>query len=196
MSHEIRYFDFPENVDRKKVAAKCNHLAAMDDWREGCTGLSAIRWIDRIFESYEKAEEAIKQLDRGWYDCLAVKFRVNHSPVARQATKMLNDRFNKAVVAKRELSAKAEEEFFGAKSEFVGCKECGSKLNRRRLKAAKCAVCGNSLLSDTWISRIDKAGLKARELQNALTAATEKDLKKNLNKPAETRWLVKIEYHT
>ena len=74
--HNIRHFDYHCSHSKKQIEKHLNHFVAMEDWREGASGLpSPIRWIDRVCKNREEAEEYIKTHDRGWYDCLAVQYK-------------------------------------------------------------------------------------------------------------------------
>ena len=76
--HNIRYFDYHCSHSKKQIEKHLNHFVAMEDWQEGASGLpSPIRWIDRVCKNYEEAEEYIKSHDRGWYDCLAIKYKMS-----------------------------------------------------------------------------------------------------------------------
>lgn len=58
MSHNIKYFEYKEDVDRRKVQAELDNYVAHEDWQEGCSGLSSpIRWIEScgVLGSYEDA---------------------------------------------------------------------------------------------------------------------------------------------
>ena len=47
MSHNIRYAEYPENVNRKKVQANWDNHVRHEDWQEGANGLPGqIRWIE------------------------------------------------------------------------------------------------------------------------------------------------------
>lgn len=195
MSHITKHFTFPEDCDKASVQAKCNHLAEMDDWQEGCSGVSSIRWLGHILcNSYEEAEEEVKKQDRGWYDCLAVRYRENEPTKSSKSTQNASERVNEAQKAYNSLKIKVESDFATCKSEFIGCKSCGSKLNRKLLKTPACPLCGQSLLSPTALDRLEKAKERIKKAQIALSDSAEKDEKKR-KKTGKIRWLVKIEYH-
>ena len=78
MAHNIKYFEYKEDVDRKKVQTNLDNYVAHEDFEEGCSGLnSPIRWIENcgVLNSYEEALEYIKSHDKGWYDSLAVRYK-------------------------------------------------------------------------------------------------------------------------
>lgn len=55
------------------------------------------------------------------------------------------------------------------KAEFIGCKNCGSKLAKKYIKVygktCKCPLCGSSLFSKTAQERIQKASEKAKKIK-------------------------------
>jgi hypothetical protein len=76
MSHNIEYRDYSEKTDKKKIYADINQYVQQATWREGGHGLDKdIRYIDKIMPDYDSAYQFLQDNDRGWYDCLAVKYR-------------------------------------------------------------------------------------------------------------------------
>lgn len=76
MAHNILMRDYENSVSRQKVQKAMDNYAAMEDWQEGCTGVNPIRWIESpVLTNREEAEKYIKAHDRGWYDCLAVRYK-------------------------------------------------------------------------------------------------------------------------
>ena len=74
MGHTVTYYEYPETVDRKKIEADLSTYVEKECWQEG-GHMSKIRWInDAPCANEDEAREKIGQLDKGWYDCLAVKF--------------------------------------------------------------------------------------------------------------------------
>ena len=77
MGHEIRYLDYNENADRKKVQNELDTYVQKECWKEGSSGLlNPIRWLDHICADREEAVDYVQSHDKGWYDQLAVKYRV------------------------------------------------------------------------------------------------------------------------
>ncbi len=201
MSHEIRYFDYPENCNRKAVQAECNYLAAMDDWQEGCSGLCRdIRWLDNvpIYESYYEAFKTIDKLEKGDYDQLAVRYYDNPPAESSKGLQKAYGAVNAARANYNILKQRTDAMFWNRKSEFVGCKECGSKLRVSLLKKTNCPLCGRNLLSETDTDRLMKAHDKIVEAQKKAKEAEKKDQARTQAKAKnrKVRWLVKIEYHT
>ena len=191
--HNIEHFTYAENVNQQKVQKSLDDYVAHQDWEEGCCGLyNAIRWIDRVFESYEEALRYIEHEDaRRNYNCMAVKFKEYGTPKPS------------AKITKLEASVKDQREKLKTyiedadpkkrTSEFIGCPKCGSSLKRELLRGHFCPLCAQDLRSETNRKKILGADQKLRDLERELQEEKRKQAKKNAPK---TKWLVKIEYHT
>ena len=200
MGHNVIYHDYPENVNRKAVQADMDHYAAMEDWQEGCLGVRPIRWLDSqtICQNSDEAETLIDKLDRGNYDCLAVRYYENTPLQASKGSEKARNAVNEAQKAYNAAKVKIEAAFLGAKSEYVGCKECGSKLKRSLLKKTNCPLCGRNLLSETDTTRLMNAHdriVNAQKKQKEFIGKEQKKAEKAA-KNRKVRWLVKVEYHT
>ena len=76
MAHNIRHLDYHCSRSQREIQKRLDNFVACEDYEEGAVGLpNPIRWIDRVCKNREEAEEYIKNHDRGWYDCLAVKYK-------------------------------------------------------------------------------------------------------------------------
>ena len=188
--HNIIMREYPENVNKKTVQEELDTYAAMEDWQEGCTGVSPIRWLDETYNTRDEAEDAIERLDRGWYDSLAVKFIV---PNKNSSIKKCEERVKTTMQSYRDLKAKLANDFLTTKSEYVGCKKCGSRLSKKYLHNVICPLCSNTLLSETANNRISNAENKYKEAKKRLKEECSKSSK---TKGGKKLWLVKTEYHT
>lgn len=187
--HNIEYFTYPENVDKDRVEAQLDDYVAHEDWQEGCCGLyHAIRWLkDKTYDNSEEAHKAINDLDRGDYDNLAVRYCVHHrtnDAKEKALSEKLNetykeyDRRSKILYAEQVTSA------------YIGCKECGSRLARTRLKSNHCPVCQAELRPEHMMKSVQAAKSRWDKASREYKAYIGKKGKK------EVMWLVKIEYHT
>ena len=195
MGHVVNYDIQAENVNRKKVQAYWDDYAAREDWQEGCSGLATnIRWIERkICEDEESARDYISENDNGWYDQLAVRFY--DYPKLKESKKYsdLKERLSKA---EKELYALENTKYTETltKTEFVGCKCCGSKISVKHFKGSYCPVCRADMRPKSTLDRIERMKEKNESLKKDLKTE-EKKLQEKQKKNAKIKWLIKIEYH-
>ena len=190
MSHNIMYRDYPEKVNKKQVQADWDHYVAMEDWQEGATGLpNAIQWLENhTYESYDLAKDAIKRLDKGWYDQLAVKY-VSRSQTGNN--KKVSELETAVEDAWKEYERRAKVLYPQTlQAALITCKKCSSNLSKAYLKSNLCPVCHEDLRPDHIKKSIKAAEDKWKRRRIELDDYKSKHGKK------ETRWLVKIEYHT
>jgi hypothetical protein len=201
MGHNVRYEDYPLNVDKKQVQSGWDEYVRHEDWGEGASGLpNSIRWLDRTFDSYEAARSFIeKQDERIWYNCMAVKYKdVKHDALRSSKPSKKETELIAAIKAQRENLDKITRNASvqNRTSEYIGCEKCGSKLKRTLLRSQFCPLCGNDLRSKTNLDRIANAGARLDELIKKRDLEEEKRLDGLKKTSSEIRWLVKVEYHT
>ena len=185
--HNIEHHVYPENVDKKKVFNELNEFVEHECWQEGGS-LNGIRWETYpILESREKAEQWIKEHDRGWYDNLAVRF-LNPKRIENEKTKELNKEIRKTFDEyTRRMGILYSDT---VTSTYIGCKSCGSKLSRKHLRTNNCPVCRAELRPEHMLKSVEVAHKRYQRAIDSANEYTNKHAKK------ETCWLVKIEYHT
>lgn len=195
MSHNVKYGTYPENVNRKKVETDWDNYVACEDWQEGASGLPCpIRWIEKeILNSYDDARLYLAEHDNGDYDQLAVRYReIKINPTKKHIT--LRNKLNnlQAEYLQRNSVIYATT----VKSEYVGCKGCGSKLASKYIQNTnKCPLCHAELRSATTLTGLqrlkERIGVAEKLLKNE-----ENTIRKKEEKRAVIKWLVKVEYHT
>ncbi|MCD8110860.1 MAG: hypothetical protein LUE14_12350 [Clostridiales bacterium] len=199
MGHEVEYRSYPENIDRKKVQADWDHYASMEDWQEGCCGLyHDIRWLENagIQKNRDAAEEYLKKADRGGYDQLAVRYYdTDYRKIASNRLTELRARAKTLREKYFEMDKKFH--FKDAKSQFVGCKKCGSKLSIKYLGGPfarnTCPLCQTDLRPQSTLDRISRTHDAWQKCLKDIEAEEEKLAKKARK---DVCWLVKIEYHS
>lgn len=185
--HEIHYASYKEKADRKKVEAEWDRICTREsDYHKGL--YNHIRWIeDGISESYDEAQKRIERLDRRDYDQLAVKYK----HYLENKTKGFAELQKKVAESYEDYRKKSQRIHYTSEnvtSVHVGCKNCGSKIAVKYLKANFCPVCHADLRPASTLKVIENARKKWEALTKRL--ATEEKKGK-----FEIRWLVKIEYH-
>lgn len=155
------------------------------DWQT----IDRITFSGKTFSTYNEAYEHCSEKCPKW-EGLAVRYKA-----CDKAT--LNTKAMEKLVAKKGVAWKklqdaekdAEIKAKSGKSEFVKCKECGSRIARKHLRARECPICRQQELlplAAGAIARIAKLKEKYQELKEK-TVALEKEL---TEKKGTERWLV------
>lgn len=195
MGHNIQHYDYPENVDQKKVFRDLANYVQHEAWQEG-GHLNEIRWLDaKPLPSRDDAEAFLDKHDKGWYDCLAVRYLEIDRRNPTRAYAELLERRRKAYG--RFATLNGELYISTISSGYVGCKNCGSKMNRAamlkgRSAPNRCPVCGAELRPASKLERIENARKAVDEIDRKLAEEERRMAKRN----GAVRWLVKIEFHT
>lgn len=141
-----------------------------------------------VCESYMQAYEKINQWDTGFYSDHAVQYKDKRGLKPTKAMENLKAKMDKlqadrdAYIEKHSLKER--------KSEYIGCKRCGSKLSNKYLRGTKCPLCGEELRADYIIDRIKKYDADYKELQKRYET-----LETNQKGKCPIKWLVKVEVH-
>lgn len=141
-----------------------------------------------ICETYEDAVKKIESWDTGWYSDHAVQYKDKDALKPTKAMEVLLERANKLKKDKEEYVKTHSLE--SRKSEYIGCKVCGSKLSNKYLKGNKCPVCHAELRADYIVDRIKKYDKDYNETLNQY-----EELKKKQTGKCPIKWLVKVEVH-
>ena len=176
--HNIEHFTYPEKVNKAKVQKDLDHYAAMEDWQEGCSGLyHDIRWLDgRVYGSYEEAEDAIEELDRGNYDQLAVKYAEYYEPKDDKSIELA-----KKLLAAGDEYRKRDFAVYpqSVTSNCISCKKCGSKLAREYLRTNFCPVCKADMRPEYILKSIQAAKNKMERAEKEVSDYAKKKGKKD-----------------
>lgn len=191
MSYNIKYLDYPETASKRSIESKLGAFVETECHQE-CGKLGKIRWLDHEpFNSYDEAEDYIHMMNNGWYDNLAVRYK---SPSEESQT--YKDLRRREDILQHKLEALDKKNYFeNAKSTYIGCKGCGSKISRThlicKLKPNLCPVCGADLRPATILEQIEKYRTSIESVKKK-----QEEEKKKIAQKGKVRWLVKIEYHT
>lgn len=190
--HNIEYYTYLENCNRKNVEKELNNYVAHQTYQESGHGLDRpIRWLNvEPLPDYDAAKKAIEDHDSGWYDQLAVRYRQLPANVSNKKIEELKNKAAEVYQTLMQLEKKVVVKDF--KAQLVTCKKCGSKLNKDYLNSNFCPLCRSDMRSDTTQKRIAALRQKHQELQEALR----KEQAALAAKKGKVMWLVKIEYHT
>lgn len=196
MSNNIEMVTYSLNVDKTKIQEFWDDYVGSDDWQEDSGGLpNNINWVEnRVFDTYEDAENYIKECDEKiYYNCMAVQYRDMPKDITSKAMGALKERLQKESDKLNEYTKAHTVKAF--KADFVGCAGCGSKLAKVRLLSDKCPLCGADLRGKTTLKTLARYENNIQELNKKIKEEEKKLTIKYANK-AEIRWLCKVEYYT
>ena len=182
MGHEIEIMSFPTSKSLESIKKEI--------YLEYNCG--KIRFIDNLFANRELAQEYIEKNDRGWYDCLAVKYKhINRNELPQEhqkAMKELDSKLQETEYRLRNLEWNIEA--FSLKKDIVECKHCESKINIRHIHSNYYPICRNDMRSQKRHNLLNELN---REVDTIKEEIFEKE-KELFNKYGTSYWLVKIEY--
>ena len=191
MGHNIEHYSYREGSDLKKIVAGIDEHVRHATYREGGHGLiSPIRFVDKVMADYEEAMDYIKQNDRGNYDQLAVKYR--KLPQGKTSKKIEDLKEKIKAVRQEYIALNSEIPAKSFKAEYIGCRHCGSKINRTYIKSNSCPICHGDMRSETTMKKLESLRAKIEKL----SADLQIEERKLAEKFGEIYWLIKIEYHT
>ena len=196
MSHVIQYHKLPKNASKKNFIADMNEIVQHEDYLEGGSyQASQLTWHDdKVYDSYDDAKQAIDGFIRDSYDDHAVLYYDTDS-IAIKPSKTLETAKMKLdkLITERDKYVN-ENRVSHRSSEFIGCTECGSKVNREYLKSDYCPVCKHDLRSKSTLNRIASFDKRINTARTEVSKIEHALKLKNIKK-AKVCWLVKTEYH-
>ena len=195
MSHNPTYRNYSFKCKPKEIEAGIAEFVRHACWQEGGS-LSPIKWMEnKIFNSYEEAEEWLDKTDNGWYDNRAVVY-LDTSTISKPSKKLEDIERRLKEWRQRKSDIRSTYHFAEAKVSLIGCKSCGSKIAVEYMRTRNdCPVCRKSMLSDTKLKQLERADDMIAHLQKDYDTEKAVIHNKLLNK-AEKRWLVYFDYHT
>lgn len=189
MGHAVEYFTTDK---RGEIMAIAKEYASLNvDRGENPSGSYHGRMTIHdtpICESYEDAYDKIESWDNGWYDDHAVQYKDKSSLEPTKAMLANKKRAIKLIEDKRAYEEKHD--LRARKSEYIGCKTCGSKLALKYLRGNMCPLCGTDLRADYVVERIAKYNADYKKL-----SAQYAEMEKKQKGKCPIRWLVKVEVH-
>ena len=200
MGHDIQYRTYSLNMNKKTIERELNHYVSCATWQEGGGGLAhPIRWIDHVCKDYDEAIDYIKSHDKGWYDQIAVKYKVIPYNINQPTSKKYETLQKRVEAEKAKLTAYSNAHAISTfKAEFVGCPCCGSRLKKQLLAGNTCPLCKTDMRGKTTLDTIARYKSNISSLENQMReecAKLDEAYRKKVEKTATVEWLVKIEYH-
>lgn len=189
MGHAINYFTVDDKSGIMRVAENyARHNTDMEENPSGSYHGNMTIHKNIICESYEDAEEFIERHDTGFYSDHAVQFKDKSGLKPTKQMESISARIDKMIKERREYYETHATKT--RKSEFVGCKECGSKLSVKHLRGDRCPVCGKDLRAEYILERIKKYDKDINALEDQYV-----ELHKKQQGKCPIKWLVKVEVH-
>ena len=189
MGHSIEYFTTDKRSEIMAIAeefAWCN-VHRQENHSGSYHGNMHIH-DDIICESYDDAMKKIDELDRGWYDDHAVRFKDKSSLKPNKAMLTIKEKMQKN---RDEKNAYYDtHSVHSRKSAFAGCPNCQSKISIKHLRGDRCPVCGKDMRADYIIER-----LKKYDSDYSTLVAKYKDIERNRKEKCKVLWLIKAEVH-
>lgn len=129
---------------------------------------------DKIFGSYEEADEAIKRLFSDWSRKYNVAVAYYDETAAKDTKKIktLKFRLEKEQEKLQSYTEKADCKNFKAK--LITCSSCESKINKAYIRNSRCPLCHADLRSKTVIDTTKRYKDKIRTLSKELVAEQKK----------------------
>lgn len=184
--HNICYMTFKKETTLRQMTDEVLTAVSENGDRYGT---QSVTQLSGICKDRDAAEQRIAEHDTGWYGGFAVQYydfsKVKESAAAAKLRQRVQEQNAKKVAYMQSHSVKLQ------KADYIGCKGCGSKLRREKLRGELCPLCGKDLRAPSTLERIKAMEDKQNELERQYIAAKHKDTSK-----AEVRWLVKYEYHS
>lgn len=188
--HNIIRLNYSIKESKEKILKECQERASNDG--DGLWG--NIQWHEnKVFDTIEEANDYINKIDQ---DYLQIAVKYNKVPTEFMASAKLDEFRKKLDETQKEKDAFARASMpRNAKTAYVLCPKCASKLNKNFVQGRYCPLCHTDLMSSKSLEKLNKYQEKIDGLKTKI-----KDEEKRLSvkhaKKAEVRWLVKIEYHS
>lgn len=185
--HNICYLDVKENAKRDDVMAEIQYHADCD----GDGYSSSVRWHDEIppLETREEAYKRIRDLDNGWYDDHAVRYKRYAKAKRTKKIEEYERKVTELIEGKRKYAEEHSIKRFQAN--LITCPNCGSKLAKKYLRSEYCPLCHKDLRSKTTLDKLQWFEDKRAEYENRIAEEGKKQ-----KRDYEIYWLVKYEYHS
>lgn len=193
MGREVATYEYDVDTDKDIIEYEANQDAIHNgDYRK-----KLMRKIDYhnsiVYKDYNEAMDAIDKLDDGNYHNIAVRFNRYKYRKPTGKIENLQKRIDKANAGITDY--KKEHSIKNRKSNFIGCTNCGSRINKDYFSDSQwneCPLCKEDLSSNTTKKYLENRYNRINKMKEDLINEINKNNQKG--KPVE-RWLVKTEYH-
>lgn len=198
MGHDIRHHTFEFKISTSAISSMLNEEAKRNgDCGTGLEG--SIRFKDLELESYDKAVAYVDSIDKTYLQIAVSYFEYPNTKNVSKPKSLIE-----ATEACNELHQiyyhEKDKRYYSpdtVKSQYLGCKNCGSRLAVKYIYSNRCPLCGAELRPETELKRIEALKVKYDKAFARCVAEQEKyeALVRKANKPVKM-WYTKTEYHT
>lgn len=185
--HNICYREYPESTSKREITESVIRIVARSG--DGY-GTDSIKFCDDVIcDNYGAAQTYLEAIDTAFYGGYAVRCydfsKVKDPKKVGELEKKIAE-----TLANKKAFAEAHS-IKNQKAAFIGCPECGSKLNRERLHSNQCPLCYQELRSASTMERLASYDNRIAEYHEQIKQERLKNKKK-----AAVMWVVKFEYHS
>lgn len=194
MGHAVEYLHFKTTLSRSVIVSECNRYCEKESDSGGL--YEPIQFLNKVFNSETEALDYMNTLSMGDY----AQYAVQYYELKYKASKSLQDKQAKYQDLKNKYGQLSMSRHYTpetVKSEFIGCKQCGSRLAVKYLRSNHCPLCNADLCPKTTLDRLAAMEKNMEELKQQIKqlAIAENAKAAKAAKNCESYWLVRLEYH-
>lgn len=142
----------------------------------------------KIFNSYEEAENALEDRRSEWSRNYTGYVAFRDIDSVKESKQLMELKKKIDTEREKEIRYGLDNNVKDQKADYIGCRKCGSKINKSYIQANRCPVCDFDLRSDTFKKRMAGYQEKIDKLMKELN----EEKKKNAAK-APVKYLVMYE---
>ena len=185
--HNLCYKDYDGS---KSIAEIEKDIIAIVSSSGDGYGTSSIKEIPGVCDTKNEAfSELAKYID--FYGGYAIRYR---DPAAMQKSKVPELMKKRTALQTERAEYMLANAVLKGKSEYISCKQCGSKLKRKLIVGNYCPLCGADLSVKAVRDKVARYDIKIKKVEDSIADNIKKNAKRQ--REAKTLWLVRYEYHS
>lgn len=178
------YVAFPTTKTTGRIQRECDEFIA----REGGMGCVPVSFINNVFSNYSSAHAYLETVPKGTFKHIAVMYTVTDDEVAKLALakdKEYAELLNKYTQLAKRVHYTPET----VKSDFIGCKNCGSRIAVKYINSNSCPICKYDLRPQSTKDKLLEMKIKLDDMQKVRLK-----VHASASSNTQTNWLVRLEY--
>lgn len=186
--NDVKKKDLDAAADRIRYAVRSNaNLAEFPNM--GCR-INPFRHIcpQKVFNGYEEAEVTLEGRRSEWSRNYTGYVAFRDIDSVKESKQLMELKKKIDTEREKEIRYGLDNNVKDQKADYIGCRKCGSKINKSYIQANRCPVCDFDLRSDTFKKRMAGYQEKIDKLMKELN----EEKKKNAAK-APVKYLVMYE---